>query len=82
MWKFECFTISIVAVLGNDFLISHLTGGIGEAVAAAVSSERDIVVKRLAVSCVPRSGKPDELLELFGINAHHIVTSVKELLKL
>lgn len=56
-------------------------GGIGEAVAAALSSERDIVVKRLAVSGVPRSGKSEELLELFGINAHHIVTSVKELLK-
>lgn len=68
-------------VCSNYFIIFHLTGGIGEAVAAAVSSERDIVVKRLAVSGVPRSGKPEELLELFGINAHHIVTSVKELLK-
>lgn len=56
-------------------------GGIGEAVAAAVSSERNIIVKRLAVSAVPRSGKSEELLELFGINARHIVTSVKELLK-
>lgn len=59
----------------------YYEGGIGEAVAAALSSERDIVVKRLAVSGVPRSGKSEELLELFGINAHHIVTSVKELLK-
>lgn len=57
-------------------------GGIGEAVAAAVSGERDFVVKRLAVSGIPRSGKPEELLDLFGISSRHIVNAVKELLKL
>lgn len=56
-------------------------GGIGEAVASAVSGERGIVVKRLAVSGVPRSGKPEELLDVFGISAPHIVSAVKQLLQ-
>uniref|UniRef100_A0A8C6YKZ3 transketolase n=1 Tax=Naja naja TaxID=35670 RepID=A0A8C6YKZ3_NAJNA len=34
-------------------------------------------VKYLAVSGVPRSGKPAELLDLFGISAKHIITAVK-----
>jgi transketolase C-terminal domain/subunit len=58
------------------------SGGIGEAVSAAVSAERNIVVKRLAVNAVPRSGKPEELLSIFGIDAHSIQIAVKEVLKL
>jgi len=38
-------------------------------------------VKRLAVRGVPRSGKPAELLSMFGIDADHIVKAVKEVLK-
>lgn len=52
-------------------------GGIGEAVAAAVSGEPGILVQSLSVSGVPRSGKPAELLDLFGISAKHIITAVK-----
>uniref|UniRef100_A0A8D0CFN0 transketolase n=1 Tax=Salvator merianae TaxID=96440 RepID=A0A8D0CFN0_SALMN len=52
-------------------------GGIGEAVAAAVSGEPGILVQSLAVSDVPRSGKPAELLELFGIGAKNIMAAVK-----
>uniref|UniRef100_A0A8C8RSA7 transketolase n=1 Tax=Pelusios castaneus TaxID=367368 RepID=A0A8C8RSA7_9SAUR len=52
-------------------------GGIGEAVAAAVSEEPGIVVQSLAVSGVPRSGKPAELLDLFGISAKSIIAAVK-----
>ena len=56
-------------------------GGIGEAVSSAVAEERDIIVKRLAVRGVPRSGKPAELLSMFGIDAEHIAKAVKEVLK-
>ncbi|XP_060108549.1 transketolase-like protein 1 [Heteronotia binoei] len=52
-------------------------GGIGEAVAAAVSGEPGLLVQSLAVSEVPRSGKPAELLDLFGISAKNIVAAVK-----
>jgi transketolase len=37
-------------------------------------------VKRLAVREIPRSGKPDELLERYGISAAGIVRAVEELL--
>uniref|UniRef100_A0AAY4D2Q6 Transketolase n=2 Tax=Denticeps clupeoides TaxID=299321 RepID=A0AAY4D2Q6_9TELE len=52
-------------------------GGLGEAVLSAVAGEPSIVVHRLAVSRVPQSGKPQELLDLFGISAKSIVAAVK-----
>ncbi|KAM4802178.1 transketolase-like protein 2 [Urocitellus parryii] len=52
-------------------------GGIGEAVCAAVSREPDILVHQLAVTEVPRSGKPSELLDMFGISAKQIIEAVK-----
>ncbi|KAM4798962.1 transketolase-like protein 1 isoform X1 [Urocitellus parryii] len=52
-------------------------GGIGEAVSAAVSMEPDILVHQLAVMGVPRSGRPSELLDTFGISARHIIVAVK-----
>ncbi|KAM3915062.1 transketolase [Leptodactylus fuscus] len=53
-------------------------GGIGEAVAAAVVGEPGIKVTSLAVSGVPRSGKPAELLKFFGIDKDAIVEAVKK----
>ncbi|KAJ8781789.1 hypothetical protein J1605_010773 [Eschrichtius robustus] len=55
--------------------------GIGEAVCAAVSGEPGIHVHQLAVSGVPKkSGKPSELLDMFGISARHIIAAVKSTL--
>ncbi|XP_027701575.1 transketolase-like protein 1 isoform X2 [Vombatus ursinus] len=54
-------------------------GGIGEAVCAAVSGMPGISVHQLAVSGVPRSGKPAELLDMFGISARYIVNAVKSI---
>ena len=54
-------------------------GGIGEAVESAVADE-GARVHRLAVREIPRSGKPDELLDKFGISARHIVEAVQALL--
>jgi transketolase len=34
-------------------------------------------VRILAVRDIPRSGKPDELLDRFGISARHIVDTVQ-----
>ncbi len=50
-------------------------GGIGDAVAMAVA-DAGLTVRRLAVREIPRSGKPEELLERFGISARHIVDVV------
>merc|ERR1712032_1173527 len=42
----------------------------------------DVVVKKLAVNAVPRSGPPMELLEMFGISASHIVKACYDILKM
>ena len=55
----------------------YRAGGIGDAVATAVAS-RGYTVKRLAVSEIPRSGTPEQLLDRYGISAAHIVAAVKE----
>lgn len=51
-------------------------GGLGEAVAAAVSGF-GIRVHRLAVRELPRSGKPEELLAAYGIDAQAIAEAVR-----
>jgi transketolase len=54
----------------------YAAGGIGDAVAEAVSGTA-IRVHRMAVREIPRSGKPEELLDRFGISARHIVEAVQ-----
>ena len=56
----------------------YAVGGVGDAVAEAVA-DAGFGVHRLAVRAIPRSGKPDELLEKFGISAKHIVAAVTAL---
>ena len=53
-------------------------GGIGDAVAAAVSPA-GIRVHRLAIREMPRSGKPEELLAAYGIDRSAVVAMVKSL---
>lgn len=55
-------------------------GGIGETVAAAVSMDPDISVHQLAVRGIPWGGKPSEPLDVFGVDARHIVGAVKRML--
>jgi transketolase len=54
----------------------YAAGGIGDAVSEAVG-DSGIRVHRVAVREIPRSGKPEELLDRFGISAPHIVTAVR-----
>ncbi len=56
----------------------YASGGIGDAVAEAVAEE-GLTVHRLAVREIARSGKPEELLERYGISASHIVKAVKSM---
>ncbi len=53
-------------------------GGLGDAVAQALSGKAEII--HLAVKDLPRSGKPEELLDKYGIDANHIKKSVKKLI--
>ena len=54
-------------------------GGLGDAVASALAGEAKIV--HLCVRDFPRSGKPAELMDRYGISAHHIVEAVKKLVE-
>ncbi|XP_060847903.1 transketolase-like protein 2 [Rhopalosiphum padi] len=56
----------------------YAEGGLGEAVLSAVAEERDIVVRKLAVTDIPRSGPANVLLDLFGISAKNVVAAVKK----
>jgi len=51
-------------------------GGIGDAVAMAVESV-PVALHRIAVREIPRSGKPEELLDRYGISAPHIADAVR-----
>lgn len=53
-------------------------GGLGDAVSAAVGCCREIVMRRLAVTGLPRSGPSARLMEMFGISAKNIVEAVNE----
>ena len=54
----------------------YAAGGLGDAVAAAVAPG-GFTVERLAVRIIPRSGKPEELMDLAEISARHIVAAVR-----
>ena len=54
----------------------YLAGGIGDAVARAVASA-GLTVTHLAVREIPRSGKPDELVDHYGISARSIIEAVR-----
>ena len=53
----------------------YQAGGIGDAVAEAVASH-GFTVYRLAVSEIPRSGTPEQLVDRYGISARHIIAAV------
>ncbi|MDH4064891.1 MAG: transketolase, partial [Acidobacteriota bacterium] len=54
----------------------YVVGGIGDAVARAVAGA-GLTVTRLAIGEIPRSGKPDELIDRYGISARSIVAAVR-----
>ena len=51
-------------------------GGLGDAVLWALADER-VRAYKLAIREIPHSGKPEELIEKFGISSGHIVSAVK-----
>jgi transketolase len=56
-------------------------GGVGEAVLSALAQAGVAPIKSrlLAVNGMPHSGKPDELVDAFGISARHIARAVREI---
>ncbi|HJR77382.1 MAG TPA: transketolase [Nitrospiraceae bacterium] len=53
-------------------------GGIGDAVLSALASE-PVRVQKLAVREIPHSGKPEELIDHYGIGAGTIVETAKQI---
>jgi transketolase len=54
----------------------YAVGGLGDAVARAVAGV-GATVTRLAVREIPRSGMPDELLDIYGLSAQKIADAVR-----
>jgi transketolase len=75
-------TIKAAAQKTHNLVITvedhYAEGGLGDAVAGELSMD-GIKVHKLAVTELPRSGKADELLAKYGINAAAIVKKVKAL---
>ena len=75
-------TLQTAASETNNTLITvedhYPEGGLGDAVLDALATQ-GVCVHKLAVTGMPRSGKPEELLEYHGISANAIVQKVKEL---
>jgi transketolase len=76
----ETLTASARATSGRVVSVEdhYAAGGLGDAVAGAIAPA-GFTVHRLAVREIPRSGKPEELLERFGVGAANIVAAVKAL---
>ena len=75
-------TLRAAAAETNNTLVTvedhYPEGGLGDAVLDAVAPD-GVCVHKLAVTGIPRSGKPEELLEHHGISANAIVQKVKAL---
>jgi transketolase len=75
-------TLLVSARATNNLMLTvedhYAHGGLGDAVLAAVNAE-GVKVHKMAVTEIPHSGKPDQLLDRYGISAKHIVEKVKKL---
>ncbi|KAF1741074.1 hypothetical protein MXB_672, partial [Myxobolus squamalis] len=58
----------------------YLEGGIGEAVSSCLAEYGKFLVHMVYVTDLPRSGKPQELLQMFGLTAEKIVSKITLLL--
>lgn len=56
----------------------YLHGGIGDAVLSAMAGE-GVRLTKMGICQIPHSGKPDQLLDHYGISARAIVEKVKQL---
>ncbi len=73
---------SVVRASGKKLITvedHYVQGGLGQEVAAALCND-DVTIQRLAVTKLPRSGKPEELLADAGIDSDAIVQQVRALL--
>jgi transketolase len=73
--------IASARAAGNNVITvedHYAHGGLGDAVQSALSPE-GIRVRKIAVTHIPHSGTPQELIEKFGISSKAIVAAVRQL---
>lgn len=78
----DCATLERAAEETGSLIVvedHRVEGGIAEAVRSALSSSK-VPVYSLAVTKMPKSGKPEDLMDYEQINSSAIVNKVKELL--
>lgn len=74
--------LNLVKRSGNKVVVvedHYPEGGIGEMIMYALAGE-NILIKSLAVKKIPHSGKPEVLLDKYGINDKAIIKAVKGLI--
>jgi len=74
-------TLTRIGHAANNRIITvedhYLEGGIGQITAAALINT-GIHITHLAITQLPQSGKPADLLNAYGISANHIINAVKQ----
>ncbi|OFX90330.1 MAG: transketolase [Bacteroidetes bacterium GWF2_33_16] len=61
----------------------QIYGGLGSAVAEVLVKNAPVPVHMIGMNdCFGESGKPDELMQKYGMKAEHIISAVKKMLKL
>ncbi len=58
----------------------YITGGLGDVVVEVLAEEKSIPVYKMGVTKIPRSGKPEELLEYEEIDAKAIIGKIKSII--
>jgi transketolase len=56
-------------------------GGLGDAVLEVFSESGNVRIRKIAVTELPHSGKPEELLDLYGLSARRIAEAVRAFVK-
>lgn len=75
------FCVCTVTERGKLDLFDLYVGGLGEAVASALTDEPiQVVQRKLAVREVPRSGPGEVLMDMYNISTRSIVEAVKQLI--
>ncbi len=75
--------VAAARATGNTLLVVEdhwAEGGLGDAVASALV-EDNVRIVHLAIRTMPVSGKPEELLDAYGISARHIADHARALAK-
>lgn len=88
----DCYSIKPIDAAGlwaaaahgqNRVLVAEdhfIEGGLGDAVLGVFAESSNVRVKKLAVTTLPHSGQPAELLELYGLSGPRIAAAVKSFL--